>query len=1349
MSLETGHARRTRRSAVPISLLLLGSFVITSCTTSGDSKSEQAGANWFTPLIEEVVGTLDDICEIAVCVDSSVVLPAQRVVLATTDIDMPDTLGALTLNRIWIGEGEGIFGEGWTSVWDITLTDETLTGALPGRPLELPRSGSPIALSDGSRLTIDDQGRVVEFCESEAICTLAVWEEDSLLLRPSRATTEEIRIEIQGDVAVSATAGDGRSVRYLYESNRLTQAVSSSGVESYEYSDDGLLVQFDSPGSRRSFVYEDGRVVQMADQLGGIWSIASLDDHNIDVLRPDGAKRSYRFSEGRLIEASDSVLGVLLRREYRDSVLYRDERPADGTLIELLEDSRIRFTQQTSDLSPTVAIFAYDAQGRIIETESADGLLSYRYEGLGVAPKAVSSSTGVFTYEYDRDGLVIAATDADGYRVSIERGANGLPVRVTDELTEMEFAYDSAGRIVAQTSGGQTDRARFDALGRLVETTTASGSDTRYFYDDLGRVTRVEGAETTDLTYASEGWLDEASTALLGLSGPITTNRPVVVPWLQNSDGTYTRSDVSGVTETADRWGRVIRIEAGGRVTEREFDEAGRLIRSVGPDGAVGTTYTPAGRVATVSVDGVEISVQWAGELMTSLEMSTGTSYKFEYDRAGRLTTTLQGGLRWDYEYDSDGSLTKVRTPTGPLAYRWSDTGRPIATVLPSGAERSYQWDANGEILSVSSADGEEVKIERNDSGRVEIVRVGDSATRVEFDDEGRITSYRIGDGPKVSVSYSAEGVSALAVGDTVELWSYSEDGVIESVTRGEDRFTLDWAAPGLLRTVSRGSSVLAVASIDQGGRVTEVLDHRGESVAAFDWSSLGVSSAVVGSDSLRIERDAEGLLTSVIDRNEVLAEFSYLQGVLSRLGVGEREIDFRYQNGRLLETDVSTPEGEVRLRWGPDGYAVESFDGSVGSGGFEYDIAGVVTAITLGNERSEVGFDDQGRAKASGRTGDLLSDLFTPQGRFGGLQMMGAGPIAPLLDLLPSELALTLPTPTTPDEIVEVALAAALPQLPRPLVPTNDSGWSVGMIDSTLGIGAQVSVPVGPNQSVASVLRPGAVDLGALITAAPALRTAESVLDRLGPGPCLLCRVADFGSGALRSIGSVASTAVSFFLTNPITKAVATVAFVGAAAAASFLCQSRGLCQVGAIVAPLVLAQLLSGGDVGLLRGLYETVAAPVRSLIGGVISFDAAVLASGAAAVIALASRRIYNGAPVQSRLIQQACRSSRVACLSYSQYPGAAANYLAAQSAGVGRVSRVNRIGIAERRQSALAGIPIRAGLDRDEAPPAFLRANSRRVSVSYISPTDNRGAGASLGRQLSPVRNGRGVFVLITR
>jgi hypothetical protein len=37
----------------------------------------------------------------------------------------------------------------------------------------------------------------------------------------------------------------------------------------------------------------------------------------------------------------------------------------------------------------------------------------------------------------------------------------------------------------------------------------------------------------------------------------------------------------------------------------------------------------------------------------------------------------------------------------------------------------------------------------------------------------------------------------------------------------------------------------------------------------------------------------------------------------------------------------------------------------------------------------------------------------------------------------------------------------------------------------------------------------------------------------------------------------------------------------------------------------------------------------------------------------------------------------------------------------------------------------------------------------VFVSYISPSDNRGAGASLGRQLSPVRNGKVVFLLITR
>jgi hypothetical protein len=62
-------------------------------------------------------------------------------------------------------------------------------------------------------------------------------------------------------------------------------------------------------------------------------------------------------------------------------------------------------------------------------------------------------------------------------------------------------------------------------------------------------------------------------------------------------------------------------------------------------------------------------------------------------------------------------------------------------------------------------------------------------------------------------------------------------------------------------------------------------------------------------------------------------------------------------------------------------------------------------------------------------------------------------------------------------------------------------------------------------------------------------------------------------------------------------------------------------------------------------------------------------------------------------------------------------------------------VDRPGADFNRREALNGIPGRGGerLDRDEYPPAMFEEGGDGASVKYISASDNRGAGASMGNQ----------------
>jgi len=73
---------------------------------------------------------------------------------------------------------------------------------------------------------------------------------------------------------------------------------------------------------------------------------------------------------------------------------------------------------------------------------------------------------------------------------------------------------------------------------------------------------------------------------------------------------------------------------------------------------------------------------------------------------------------------------------------------------------------------------------------------------------------------------------------------------------------------------------------------------------------------------------------------------------------------------------------------------------------------------------------------------------------------------------------------------------------------------------------------------------------------------------------------------------------------------------------------------------------------------------------------------------------------------------------------------------------------RRGATASRLESLRGVGREAGKDRDEAPPSVLRRPGDPVSVRKISSSDNRGSGASLGRQLKGVPDGARVRIRTT-
>ena len=87
-----------------------------------------------------------------------------------------------------------------------------------------------------------------------------------------------------------------------------------------------------------------------------------------------------------------------------------------------------------------------------------------------------------------------------------------------------------------------------------------------------------------------------------------------------------------------------------------------------------------------------------------------------------------------------------------------------------------------------------------------------------------------------------------------------------------------------------------------------------------------------------------------------------------------------------------------------------------------------------------------------------------------------------------------------------------------------------------------------------------------------------------------------------------------------------------------------------------------------------------------------------------------------------------------LDMSRYPETTGHFQDAIAAGEAALLHIDRENAALHREQSLAAFPPRTGFDRDEYPPAMSEEGGYGADVRYIDPSDNRGAGSSMGNQL---------------
>ncbi len=1304
-------------------------------------------SDWFRPVAGGSGATYGDWCTDGVCVADLVSLPARQPVETAVDLAMPETVGALSVERLWTSEQAGLFGRGWASVWDIRLRGGRLEGPIPAVPTSRPKAGGDVSLADGSTIHLGGDGRVDEVCVDATACTTAERAGTTLRLRAADNATPSVVLKLSQGRVVSATTSTGRARSYRYADGLLREVIAGSRSTRYRYDAAGRLIAI-SDGADRRFTYAGGRVASMVDRGGGTWAITGGNDV-YRVVDPNKAVRTYRFERGTLVKVDDDKLGVLLQRKVRDGSIDSEERPADRMRTERLAGRKVRVSQERPGAPPRVATLTVDAAGRVVRSVGTDGTTTVRYDGRSDRPATVDHNGTVTRFAYDGRGLLSSTVDADGYRVEIGRDASGQPLRISDGLLVSEFAYDGAGRVVEERSGSVRRAAGYRGDGLAKQISVDGGEPLGVAYDQTGRLTGL-GTSTQDEFDDVEGSRSSSD------FGGIRTEAPdVAVQSIEELDAggsTYTYG--SGDTATFDAEGRLTAVMVDQRTTTRRYDDAGRITEVSQPgEPTYQATYTRAGRLSSVSDGTVKATLKWHGDLLLEASTSTGSTYRYSYDSAGRLTKASVGALAWAYRYDPTGRLIHVDRPTGTSRYEWDEFNRPTLSSDGSTIE-TYAWSGDRSAIATVKRNGEpSLTIERDD-GRVARAVGPDGATSFGYDQNGRLKTYQLPGSEQSTVSYDDQGrVTKLATGDHIERWSWSRGRIAKVTVDGDDEpYMLAWAAPGLLERVTNGDRTLMKATVDESGRITRITDGstKGDPqrVANFSWSEAGLTDATINGWKLSAAFDAEHRPTSTEFGGQT-ARWTYEKGALETFRVGEATTGFDYDDGHL-STSTHQDRGEeadpATVIWNGNGARPTQVDTTEGPAKFRYDAQGRVTEVAYKNQERQVTYDDDRRPSADGAGGEILGDLFDARGRFNAAGTTAAAePDSTWFDHLPSEIGIELPGVVTGDDIVHAAIDEALPAPPMPLTPDAD-GLAERTAAQVLALGATRTIPVGPDRS--TELSPGrdGPGLDDLLSGSPTARAVRSVTDRLGPDPCLLCQGIDFGADLFGTIAGAGKAVYRFLSDTPIGRAVLQAAYLAIAFLPTLACGLSGVCDFAVGAALDALLAVASGGGVkDALTALTSAALAPLRTLEGVTSGDPVAIVTAAALTALAVGTFVLPGARLAANRLLPAACNLKRLVCISTSRFGPAADHVLDAQKGGAPRVLQIDRPGTASRRTSALRNIPTMPGLDRDEYPFAV---SSRRagLSIRHIDPASNRSLGAYLGRQISGLPDGARFYVL---
>ncbi|WP_312752927.1 RHS repeat-associated core domain-containing protein [Rummeliibacillus suwonensis] len=323
-------------------------------------------------------------------------------------------------------------------------------------------------------------------------------------------------LDLNGNVETE-TNGIGESTHYSYDSaDQLIQMQTpSNGTYRYSYDSIGNKKEEDRPvygPVNYNYSTRDSLTTVTEPLNGGLKTSYTYDENANLISQRDGNSQQMTFA----YDEADRRIQKVITYPGKENQVFSYKYDPNGNLIQETKPGGIttnftydfmnRTTQENGSNGTSFA-YTYDKAGNILTRTSAEGTITYEYNGDNQLTEAKYPNGDVIAYEYNDNGE-LAVEIVNGVRQEINRDAAGRPDGFTDTNGyKYKYVFDADGYITAvKYPNGIVTNIGYHP-GHLLESSNSTLNDQKLYtsnnaYNSRDFITKIsEQGKDTSYTY--------------------------------------------------------------------------------------------------------------------------------------------------------------------------------------------------------------------------------------------------------------------------------------------------------------------------------------------------------------------------------------------------------------------------------------------------------------------------------------------------------------------------------------------------------------------------------------------------------------------------------------------------------------------------------------------------------------------------------------------------------------------------------------------------------------------------------------------------------------------------------